>query len=212
MRTFIRKNEGEVGRKGASIVEEVLRESPDFISLPTGKTPLPMYRELRKRNAHLMSHDTTFVQLDEYLNVAEKDSFRQYLKQEMRGIEWKRVLSLPNDVKAIKDVRLDLLVLGLGRNGHIAFLEPGTSARGRLLEVELRKETRLTNKTKARKAITFGMESILDAKRIVMLVAGKEKREAVHLMFTHEKNMSFPATLVRDHQDLTLIADEKSIS
>lgn len=108
---------------------------------------------------------------------------------------------------------LDLTFLGLGRNGHIAFNEPGTPFDSRTHVIELDPSTRAANaacfpgEEVPRKAITMGIETILESRRIVLLASGSTKREAVRRLREGSESVDFPASALHRHPDVTVFAD-----
>ena len=109
---------------------------------------------------------------------------------------------------------IDLQILGIGKNGHIGFNEPGTDSKSLTHVVELVASTRESN---ARffpsidevptYAITMGIKSILKSKKIILMAAGKNKAEAVKTLLSKDVNESFPASILWNHDNVTLIVD-----
>jgi glucosamine-6-phosphate deaminase len=111
----------------------------------------------------------------------------------------------------------DLQILGIGRNGHIGFNEPGTSFESRTHIVQLAESTRLANSTffssledVPTQAITMGIQSILQAKRIILLISGASKSPALKQFLTGVVSEDFPASILHRHPDVTLIIDEEA--
>ena len=108
---------------------------------------------------------------------------------------------------------LDLTFLGLGRNGHIGFNEPGASFESRTRVISLDESTRKANakyfeggKT-PEQAITMGIATILESRSIVLLASGSSKAEAVRRLATGEITEDFPASALHKHLDVTVIVD-----
>ena len=109
---------------------------------------------------------------------------------------------------------IDLQILGIGKNGHIGFNEPGTDSNSLTHVVELVASTRESN---ARffpsidevptHAITMGIKSILKSKKIILMASGKNKAEAVKTLLSKDVNESFPASILWNHDNVTLIVD-----
>ena len=117
--------------------------------------------------------------------------------------------------RAIADAGgLGLTILGLGTNGHIGFNEPGTPFDSRTRLVHLSESTRRANAdlfpdgTVPRQAITMGIATILSSRAIVILASGSKKREAVACLRKSDPDPSFPASALRLHPDVTVIADQ----
>ena len=113
---------------------------------------------------------------------------------------------------------VDLQILGIGHNGHIAFNEPGTSFQSKTHIIDLAEDTRQAN---ARyfdsiddvptKAITMGIQTIMDSKEIILLVSGASKAEALKQLIHGEITEQFPASVLRKHNHVTIIADEAAL-
>ncbi|TMK42510.1 MAG: glucosamine-6-phosphate deaminase [Actinobacteria bacterium] len=218
-----------VGAAAAAHIARTLKAGPRArILLPTGSTPGPMYAALRRLAAgrRLASHRATPLQLDEYVGVCPEDprSFSHFLSRELRGIEWARPLVSPRgDVDPERAARrhaahlaepVALAVLGIGINGHVAFNEPGS------LPAEPTRVVRLTRRTRERaatafgglthvptRAITVGLRELLAADELLLLATGAAKREALAYMLAGPFSPSCPASLLRRHPRLTVLAD-----
>jgi len=108
---------------------------------------------------------------------------------------------------------LDLCFLGLGQNGHIGFNEPGTPFGARTRVVRLSESTRVANASLfadghvPERAITMGIGTILEARRLVLLASGPAKRDALARLTKNEPDPSFPASALWLHEDVMVIAD-----
>ena len=109
---------------------------------------------------------------------------------------------------------IDLQLLGLGHNGHIAFNEPGSPAESRTRQVDLTAETIEMNARffesiddVPRHAITMGIATILEARKVVLLAIGSGKARAVQRMLEGPIEVSNPASLLRTHSDVTVVLD-----
>ena len=122
--------------------------------------------------------------------------------------------------EALKKVSVDVQILGIGSDGHIAFNEPGTSFESETHVMELTEQTRQDN---ARffdgditqvptLAITQGLASIMRAKKIILIATGENKAQAVKDMLKGEKSEACPASVLQDHADVTVILDEAAAS
>jgi glucosamine-6-phosphate deaminase len=208
----------------ADIVVEVIAARPDaVISLPTGSTPLGMFDVLAARAArgevdfgriHLFC-------LDEYVGVTPDDpnSLTGWLQKALIdriGLDPRRVHALPAtaadlDAAAAEYERtlaalggLDLAVLGLGPNGHIAYNEPGSAADSRTRVVALTPESREQARAYWEgdvavpdRAITVGVGTLLAAKRVVLIVSGETKAEMLRRSLEDPMNAEVPASWLR---------------
>ena len=107
---------------------------------------------------------------------------------------------------------IDIQLLGIGKNGHIGFNEPGTSFRKGTHVIELMQETRIANsrffsslEEVPKSAITVGIHTIMNAKRIVLVANGKEKREILEKAFSGGVTPEIPASILALHPNLTVI-------
>lgn len=113
---------------------------------------------------------------------------------------------------------MDLQMLGIGTNGHIGFNEPGSSASGRTSVVQLADSTIQANARYfdsidevPKQAITVGIGTILDhSKKIILLANGDSKAEAIQKMIEGEPTEAHPASLLQNHNDVTVIIDEQA--
>ncbi|KYD19558.1 Glucosamine-6-phosphate deaminase [Geobacillus stearothermophilus] len=114
---------------------------------------------------------------------------------------------------------IDLQLLGIGRNGHIGFNEPGTPFSSPTHVVELAESTRKANARffgslddVPRRAITMGIATILRSRRLVLLASGREKAEAMARLLEGVVTPDLPASALHLHPDVTIIADRQALS
>ena len=216
---------------GAELVANRLRARPRLrLILPTGHTPLGMYAALRSHAADgsLPAEDATLFQLDEYLGLPAGDerSYRAYLNRELAGIRFGAFHGIDGaaaDAEAecarhqalLDQAPIGLVVLGLGRDGHVAFDEPGSPPRSAMRRVRLHETTRAdagadfgTVEEVPREALTVGMRTLLEANELVMLVSGPAKAPALRAMLEDSPGSRCPASLLRDHPRLTVVCDD----
>jgi glucosamine-6-phosphate deaminase len=195
--------------------------------LPTGRTPLGVYAALRAR-AGLPSREATVFQLDEYRGLGPDDerSFGAYLRRELRGIDFGAFHGLDGAAsdpgaecarhqQLLDEAPVDLAVLGLGHDGHVAFDEPGSRLEEGTRLVALHPQTRADAAAEfgglehvPSHALTVGLRTLLAARELFVLVTGAGKAEALRTMLLAPAGSDFPATLLRTHPRLTLICDE----
>ena len=202
--------------------------------LPTGETPLGMYAELRRieDGRGLRAGEATLFQLDEYRGLPAGDprTFRSYLRRELSGVRLGRVHALDSAApdpdaecarhQALLEAgRIDLAVLGLGRDGHVAFDEPGSPLEAGVRRVALHETTRADAAggfggldRVPREAITVGLEILGAARELVLLVTGGAKADALHAMLEAPAGRHRPASLLRDHPRLTILCDRDAAS
>ncbi|MFM7280207.1 MAG: glucosamine-6-phosphate deaminase [Planctomycetia bacterium] len=207
------------------------------LGLPTGNTPVPFYQELsRLHRAGLLSlAQATSFNLDEYLGLAPGDprSFRAWMQTQLFSqvdLPANRT-HLPDPVEPaaapeesrryeqlIREVGgIDWMLLGIGRNGHIGFNEPGSARTSRTRLVELEAKT-IADAAKTfggeqhvpRRAITMGIGTILEARAIRVMAFGSAKAEIVQRALTAEPTELVPASLLAGHADVRFLLDAES--
>jgi len=220
----------------ADRIADALRARPTLVlGLPTGRTPLQVYRELAARAARGevdFSQATTF-NLDEFLGIGPDDpgSFRAYMERHLFGrinVNRARINFLNGSApdpeaecaryeRAIEAAGgIDLQVLGIGTNGHIGFNEPGWQLAARTHRVVLRPETRRANAALfrddaacvPREALSMGMATILQARAIVLLATGRPKAECVRQTVAGPITTEVPASFLQLHREVTIVLDE----
>jgi glucosamine-6-phosphate deaminase len=220
----------------AAIVAERVRAKPEATFLmPTGTTPLGMYRRLVElhREQGLSFAKATFFNLDEYLGIPPDHpaSYHVYMEKNFYGpvdADQERVYvphgSAPNPEAeceryeaAIREVgRIDMCVLGIGRNGHIGFNEPGAPFDSCTRVVRLTESTRRVNaedfegSRAPEKAITVGMATIFEAREVLLLASGANKASAVAAAVEGEISDAVPASMLRQHPNATFLLDQEA--
>jgi len=221
-----------VAERAADCVAETLRAKPEAVLLvPAGATPVPLYAELVRR-AHARTLDLSrahLFQLDELCGVAADDArgFQAFLQTHLVG-----PLALGARLHAL-DGRArdpaaeierhrralealgggDLALLGLGRNGHAAFNEPGSTLAERARVVTLGATTLEGLRTQfasdcPRLGLTLGLAEIHACARVVLLVTGAAKAEMLARVVNGPAASSCPATLLASHARFLVLADE----
>ena len=220
-----------VGRLAAELVVNRLAARPAArLLLPTGRSPHGMYAALRAHAAAgtLFSDRATVLQLDEYagLGPADPHSFAAQLREQLRGVPLAALETIDGaaeDLEAeaarhdavLEQAPIDLAVLGLGRDGHVAFDEPPARMASGVRVVDLVTETREDaavgfgglERVPAR-ALTVGLGSLYRARELIVLVTGAVKAPALRAMLEEPVGPGSPASLLRDHPRLTVICDQ----
>ncbi len=224
----------EAGVLVAREIAALVRAKPTCVlGLATGGTPVECYRELVRlhREEGLDFSQVTTFNLDEYVRLAgsHPQSFRYFMQQHLFDH-----INIPSDATHVpsgiaEDMSLeairyeqditrhggiDLQLLGIGHNGHIAFNEPGTPRDSRTRIVSLTDATVKANSRffdseseVPRTAISMGIGTILEAKRILMLATGEGKRDAVKCAVEGEINETCPASFLQEHNEVTFVID-----
>ena len=237
MKIIVCENYDEMSLKGAEIVKEQVNSKPDCIlGLATGSTPVGLYTclaEMNKKGDVDFSKVTSF-NLDEYYPISPENdqSYRYFMNENLFSkinIDITKT-HVPNGMaedpeKACKEYDesilaaggIDLQILGIGQNGHIAFNEPadelyeGTHLTG-LTESTIKANARFFEKEEdvPTKAVTMGIASIMRAKKIIILANGPAKREIVEKLLNGGITTNIPASLLKVHHDVTLICDKEA--
>lgn len=239
MRVIIEKDYDAMSKRAAEIVADLVRTKPDCVlGLATGSTPIGMYKELirmHKEEGLDFSLVTTF-NLDEYYGLPpdHEQSYYYFMQENLFkhiNVSPHRVhvpSGLAKDVKAycesyermIKEAGgIDLQVLGIGGDGHIAFNEPGSSLASRTRLVALDEQTIRDNarffereEDVPRYAVTMGVGTILEARRLMLLANGKKKAEVVARAIEGPVTSQITASALQLHPDVVIILDEEAAS
>ena len=211
------KSYSELSLTVANIIKRQLKKHPlSKLGLPTGDTPLGMYSELVKKELD-WSHAITF-NLDVYLmNVDHPQSYQMY----MRGNLFDRTNIYPDHThfpfrptsafedKITESMGIDLCILGIGSNGHIAFNEPGSSFKSRTRVVDLSLQTlqdnsRFFDSTEdvPKQAITMGLGTIMESKKIILMVNGKHKLTILNVAMNGKVTETVPASILQRHDNV----------
>jgi glucosamine-6-phosphate deaminase len=218
----------------ADVVVELLARKPAAaFALPTGKTPMGLYAMLRARaafGAAVSWVDASWFDLDEYVGVGATHplSYAGFVRSHLLkplGVPENRIRLLQGDAldlaaecrnyeQAIEQVGgIDLAILGLGANGHIAFNEPGSSWEETTHVVELSAETRAANSqlsggaTIPLQGVTMGIATLRRARGVLLLVAGESKRNALQALRRGVADAAWPVTSLLGHPNLTVVAE-----
>ncbi len=224
----------ETGSAAADIVQAVMQAKPDCVlGLATGSTPLPLYRELirREQQGILDFSRVRTVNLDEYKGLApdHPQSFRRFMQENLFDhISVRRentmvpdglaadipgmCLSYEQQIEAWGGI--DLQILGIGHDGHIGFNEPSDSFPAATHEVRLTEMTRNANRRffssldeVPTAAFTMGIGTVMAARKIIMIVTGADKAEILRKALTGPVTPRVPASILQFHPDVTLICD-----
>jgi len=234
MKIISLKNRVELEFFVANILVKQVKEYPNSVlGLATGRTMLGIYEKILEINQNEkidFSNVKTF-NLDEYCGLASDDpqSYHYYMHHNLfNHINIKKEnVHVPNGASEnlndeIKNYEMrikecggiDLQLLGIGLNGHIGFNEPGTAFDSRTHIVELHEATRKQNQqffngedNVPKYAITMGIGSILEAKKIVLVATGEEKREILKSAINGEVNQLISASVLQLHNNVTVITD-----
>ena len=229
------KTSEELSRKAANIIGAQVISKPDCVlGLATGSSPIGTYKELiaRYENGDLDFSKVTSVNLDEYIGLdgSHDQSYRYFMDNNLfKSINIDREKTfVPNgcaaDVKAEGDAYdemikslggIDLQLLGIGLDGHIGFNEPDSFFTKETHLVDLDESTIKANARffrseddVPRQAITMGMMSIMQAKKVLLIANGAKKKDILEKAFFGPIDPQVPASILQLHPDLTVIFSE----
>ena len=208
------------------------------LGLATGSSPLGVYKNLIDfhKNEKLSFKNVVTFNLDEYYGLEKdhKQSYHHFMVENLfNHIDIKRTnINIPKGILNKKNIDkyckeyekkieslggIDIQILGIGVNGHIGFNEPGSNLNSitRLvkLDYQTRNDARLDFngiKNVPTSAITMGIKTILNSKRIILIAWGQEKSEAIRRAVELRKNIKIPASLLQSHNNTTFILDNLS--
>lgn len=198
----------------ADIVEHTLTLPEPKLVLPTGSTPIGLYKELVNRDLDWSMVST--YNLDEYVdNTIQDQSYRYFM--------WENLFNhininddniyFPGDTVVWPDINygvgVDLCLLGIGGNGHIAFNEPGSTFESETRMVDLTKETIKDNSRffptiddVPTQAVTMGLKPIMSSKKIVLMANGKHKKEILEQSIYGDVTENIPASILQTHTNM----------
>lgn len=229
MEIIIERDYDAVCARSCGYVKEALEAKPALVlGLATGRTPLGLYEKMRGLKADWKK--VRFFNLDELYGVGPEhpESFHRFLHEnllEHLKVDPKNVKLFRGDVKDLEKAAteneesiarvggIDLQILGLGHNGHIAFNEPGSSLGSRTRPKTLTPETiaqyRKPGKEPASNhAITMGVGTIMEAKRLLMMVSGESKAAIVREFVEGPLTSEVPASVLQMHPRAVVVLDE----
>ncbi len=239
MRLIRAKNYEDVSVKAGNIIASVINLKPDCVlGLATGSSPIGTYKELIKKYeaGELDFSQVKTVNLDEYVGLSKDhdQSYAYFMRNNLFdhvNIDQNNCnipSGLTNDPEAecaAYDKLIaslggtDLQLLGMGPNGHIGFNEPDEAFFPATHCVKLADSTIdanarffATRDDVPKQAYTMGIWGIMQAKRVLMVVNGKNKAEAVKAALTGPVTPKVPASILQLHPDFTLVADEEALS
>ncbi len=239
MRVYKTKDYEGMSKKAAFLMAAQINAKPDSVlGLATGSTPVGAYRQLIQwyREDLLDFSRITTINLDEYRGLsAENDqSYRYFMNHNLfdhvnirKECTYLPDGTEPDSKKACREYDaiikgvggIDLQILGLGRNGHIGFNEPGDCFEKTTHCVDLTESTIEANKRffqkeedVPRQAYTMGIQTIMGAGTILLLVSGEEKAEILRQVICGPVTPRVPASILQMHPRAVVIADEAALS
>ena len=231
MRVIKVKHAIEGGKVAFDLLKEKMAAGAKVLGLATGSTPLEFYKQIVASD--LDFSDMVSVNLDEYvgLGVESDQSYAYFMKQHLFDAKPFKASYLPDglasDLNAsldqynqlLADNPVDLQILGIGRNGHIGFNEPGSSFDGITRVVDLASSTIEANsrffasmEEVPKQAISMGIANIMAAKTVLLMAYGEDKADAIQAMIEGPVTEELPASILQNHPDAVIIVDEAAAS
>lgn len=237
MKLIICDNYEKMSEEAALIVISQMKKKPGLVlGLAAGATPIGLYKLLveANRRAEIDFSQVTTFNVDEYYRIAKSDPGSYW--QTMRRIFLNKVNILEENINILnysgneaaefcndyeKKIKarggIDLQILGIGRNGHIGFNEPGSDFRSKTRKVKLAEKTIQANAKHFRakdempdEALTMGLATILKAKKILLLASGKDKAEAVAEAIEGPMTEAMPASVLQKHRNAAFVIDKEA--
>ena len=239
MKIYKAKDYKDMSRKAANIISaQVIMKPNCVLGLATGSTPIGTYDQLVEwyNKGDLDFSEVTTVNLDEYKGLPRTNdqSYYYFMHQHLFdrvNIDPERT-NVPNGMEPDAEKEcgryeelirslggVDLQLLGLGHNGHIGFNEPGEAFEKETHCVELTESTIEANKRffasaddVPKQAYTIGIKTIMQAKKILIVVNGENKADIVERAFFGPVTPEVPASILQLHNDVTLVGDEAALA
>ena len=210
------KNYYQLSSAVADVVEYQIQEEPlSRLVLPTGSTPIGLYKELANRELDWSSVMT--FNLDVYImNPNHPQSYQTFMKEYL----FNKINIYPSNCNfpdrnvqlyedRLKGTPIDLCILGIGSNGHIAFNEPGSKFDSRTRVVDLSEQTIEDNSRffdsvddVPKQAITMGLGTIMEAKKIILMARGQSKLNILNVAMNGEVTEDVPASILQNHDNV----------
>ena len=239
MKIYKAKDYKDMSRKAANIISaQVIMKPNCVLGLATGSTPIGTYAQLVEwyNKGDLDFSEVTTVNLDEYKGLPRTNdqSYYYFMHQHLFdrvNIDPERT-NVPNGMEPDAEKEcgryeelirslggVDLQLLGLGHNGHIGFNEPGEAFEKETHCVDLTESTIEANKRffasaddVPKQAYTMGIKTIMQAKKILIVVNGENKADIVERAFFGPVTPEVPVSILQLHNDVTLVGDEAALA
>ena len=216
-------NQVEGGKTAFALLKGALENGAKTLGLATGSTPLNFYKEIA--NSNLDFSEMTSINLDEYVGLAADNdqSYHHFMQENLFQYKPFKESYLPNGLaedlqveakhydQIIEEHPIDFQILGIGRNGHIGFNEPGTPFDMTTHIVDLTQDTIKANsrffdsmEEVPKQAISMGIHSIMQPKMVVLMAYGKDKADPI--------SEELPASVLQNHPNVVVIVDEAAAS
>lgn len=219
------------GEAAFEMIKAGMANNAKVLGLATGSTPITLYDKMTASD--LDFSNMVSVNLDEYVGLpaSNDQSYHYFMNEHLFSKKPFKATYVPNgeakDVEAeveryekiIADNPIDIQILGIGRNGHIGFNEPGSPLDGPTHKVALTQSTIDANarffeneSDVPRYAISMGIGSIMKSKEIILMAYGEDKADAIQATVEGPVTNHVPASVLQNHANVTLILDEAAAS
>ena len=236
--TIVCENYDEVSKEAFKVMKTVLDKGNPVLGLATGSSPVGLYKEMirdHKENGTSYKNILTW-NLDEYVGIprTHEQSYWTFMHENLFNF-----IDIPEEnihvpvgesedeeaecvkyEESMKGHTVDIQVLGIGSDGHIAFNEPGTPFDSLTHLMDLTEQTRKDNarffdndiNQVPKRSITMGLASIMRAKKIIVIATGENKAEAIYQTIKGKIDESCPSTILQRHNDVTIVVDKLAAS
>ena len=235
---IIKDNYDEVSSEAFKVMKEVVKKKDCVLGLATGSSPVGLYKKMiaDHKSEGTSYKDIRSWNLDEYVGIPHTHEQSYYtfmhenlfdhidIREENVHVPCGEGDNIEQNCvdyeKSMEGVTVDLQVLGIGSDGHIAFNEPGTPFDSLTHIMDLTEQTRQDNarffdndiNQVPTHAITMGLASIMRARKIVLIATGANKADAVYGMIKGELTTDCPASILQTHPDVTVVLDKEAAS
>lgn len=231
MKIITVKDQVEGGKIAFELLKEKIAAGAKVLGLATGSSPIEFYKQIVASDLDLS--DLVSVNLDEYVGLSadNEQSYAYFMKENLFAAKPLKASYLPNGLaedpeaeavrynQVLADNPVDFQILGIGRNGHIGFNEPGSSFDEVARVVDLAPSTIEANarffedaSQVPQQAFSMGIANILSAKTIVLMAYGAEKADAIYGLVHGPVTEELPASVLQRHDDVVVIVDEAAAS
>src|SRR3989344_7387992 len=228
MKILILEDANLISKKIGDIIINQINSKPNSnFGLAAGQTMIPIYKELSNlyKNKKIDFSKVKTFNIDEYLHVNKEHSFHNFMNNHLFNninidpinIHFPPAINPSSYDKLIKKSSgIDIIILGLGINGHIAFNEPNSSIKSKTRIVKLSESTKESNShffkdsKVPQKAASIGISTILSSERIILIATGENKAEIVSKIIKSKPSPLIPASLLKRHSKVLFILDKAS--
>jgi len=231
MQVRVFDNKDEASQAAFEIIKDSMANGAKVLGLATGSTPVALYDKMTASD--LDFSNMTSVNLDEYVGLSDDNnqSYRYFMNQHLFNKKPFKESFVPNGLatdedneparydKVIEEHPIDVQLLGIGRNGHIGFNEPGSPLDGGTHKVAMTQSTIDANarffaneNDVPRYAYSMGIGSIMRSKKILLLAFGENKADAIKATVEGPVTNHVPASVLQNHKDAIILVDKAAAS